>query len=184
MNLLDDDGGFDVVSVDAMVEAVIKGAGEFVIDNGSASFIPMTNYLLTDNVADIFADAGKEMVIHTVITGGAELDDTSEYVGKLVRSFPSTVKIVVWINEVLGPVEVQGQRFEETVFCREQGARIGVVYIRKQNPQTTGIYVAVMLKSRLTFAEYLPGLTLPAQLRLRGFRDSIWVQLDTVLANG
>lgn len=98
---------------DALVEIIAASKDDVIIDNGAASFIPMSHYLLSNQVPALLQQMGHELVIHTVITGGQALLDTVNGFAQLVAQFPEEVIFVVWLNPYWGPIEHEGKRFEQ-----------------------------------------------------------------------
>ena len=41
-----------------------------VVDNGASSFVPLSNYLIENNAIPMLQEAGREVFIHSVVTGG------------------------------------------------------------------------------------------------------------------
>ena len=55
---------------DALVEIIAPSECDVIIDNGASAFVPLTHYLISNQVPAILARMGHELVIHTVVTGG------------------------------------------------------------------------------------------------------------------
>lgn len=148
------DGGVDVGRFDDLMAWILGESADFVVDNGAASFIPFTRYLLECEALPLIASTGRKVVFHTVITGGYGLRDTIAGFNWLAENMPVESKIVVWVNEFFGPIQVDGKEFEETeVFQRHQTRVAAVLRLPKMNEQTFGRDLKVMLDQRLTFAE-------------------------------
>jgi hypothetical protein len=71
---------------DTLVELVAGSKDDVIIDNGAASFVPMSHYLLSNQVPALLQQMGHELMIHTVITGGQALWDTVNGFAQLVIS--------------------------------------------------------------------------------------------------
>jgi hypothetical protein len=183
VRLLNEDA-INVEAVDTLIERILTADTDVVVDNGAASFLPLSRYLYENDIAGLIEGAGKRMVIHTILVGGGNLIDTAKGLEALLIHFPASVQIVVWINEFFGAVEEDGTRFEETPLYEQYQDRIaGIVYLRRQNPQTFGLNIDQMMKRRLTFAEALSDpafMTVPKQ-RLTMYRREVWSQLSAVL---
>ncbi|WP_231408703.1 AAA family ATPase [Ralstonia solanacearum] len=104
---------------DPLMEAVLSSEADFVIDNGAATFLPLTKYLANNDIYKIFEEAGKKVFIHTVMTGGQAKTDTYNGFCELVGKTSGNAKIVVWENEFWGPVEYNGHTIESTKPYRE-----------------------------------------------------------------
>jgi hypothetical protein len=50
--------------------------GDVIIDNGASSFVPLSSYLIRNQVPALLQDMGHELVVHTVVTGGQAFLDT------------------------------------------------------------------------------------------------------------
>ena len=178
------DDAIDVEVVDGMIERIVQEDTDFVMDNGAASFIPLSNYLIGDSVADVIAEAGKDLVIHVILVGGGSATETAAGLTAVLSQFPPSVRIVVWVNEFFGPVAINGTKFEDTAFYSKNRDRLaGVVHLRRQNSHTTGVNLSAMLDKKLTFVEMLADPTthvMPKQ-RLTQYRRAIWEQLDAVI---
>lgn len=177
------DDAINAEAVDELIERILTTDAEIVVDNGSASFVPMSRYLIENNIAELIEGAGKRMVIHVVIVGGGNTLDTAKGLEAILDSFPPSVKVVVWLNDYFGAVE-QGTRFTDwPIYDRYRDRIAGVVRLQEQSQQFK-LNISQMLSSKLTFAEALADtatfMTVPRQ-RLTMFRRSIWEQLAAVV---
>ena len=154
VNLLQGDR-IDIDAMDALVEQVITEDTNFVIDSGAASFVPLSRYWIEHDIAGLIGQTGKRMVVHTLVTGGPAMLDTSKALLSVLEQFPPEVELVVWLNEYFGPVvTLGGQDFEQTRVFQENQHRIhALVRLERLNPDTFGRNLAEMLKRQLTFAE-------------------------------
>lgn len=177
------DDAIDAEAVDGLIERILTTDAEIVVDNGSASFVPMSRYLIENNIAELIEGSGKRMVLHTVIVGGGNTIDTAKGLEAILASFPASVKVVVWLNDYFGAVE-QGASFTDwPIYDRYRDRIAGVVRLHEQSQQFK-MNINHMLSSHLTFAEALADtatfMTVPRQ-RLTMFRRSIWEQLAAVI---
>lgn len=169
---------------DELMEALLTEDATFVVDNGAASFIAFSSYLVENRAPEMIAAAGKQVVVHTVVTGGQALYDTLSGFHALATQLPADAQIVVWLNEYFGPIEADGKGFEEMRTYQEHRARVrGIVRIPRQTGDTFGRDVETMLDRRLTFdqAARSPEFGLMAKQRLAMVRRQIFAQLDAVL---
>ena len=172
----------NVDAVDALIERLLTVDAEIVVDNGAASFVPMSRYLIEKNIAELIEAAGKRMVIHTVIVGGGNTIDTAKGLEAILTSFPSSVKVVVWINEYFGIVSEGGSFEDWAIYDRYRDRIAGVVHLKQQSQQF-GLNIGQMLERKLTFGQALSDpafMTVPRQ-RLTMFRRAIWDQLAAVI---
>jgi hypothetical protein len=73
---------------DTLVELIAPSKDDVIIDNGASSFVPLTHYLISNQVPALLQDMGHEMVVHTVITGSQALLDTVSGFAQLASQFP------------------------------------------------------------------------------------------------
>ena len=60
---------------DALMDDIYKNQRAFFVDNGSSSFLALTNYFGENDTFEIISETGKEVVIHYVVTGGQAMDE-------------------------------------------------------------------------------------------------------------
>ena len=166
---------------DTLVELVAKSKNDVVIDNGASSFVPLTHYLISNQVPDLLAGMGHEVVVHTVVTGGQALIDTMNGFSQLVSQFPEEALFVVWLNPYWGEIEHEGKRFEQSKAYLANKARVSaIVQIPSLKKETYGRDLSDMLQERLTFDEALAmeSLTIMTRQRLKIVKGQIFGQLD------
>jgi hypothetical protein len=169
----------DQRAFDGLIENVVEHQGPAVIDNGSSTFIPFSSYMTENHVFDVLREAGKEVYLHTVLTGGQALDDTMTGLNALLESTPA--QIVVWENEFFGAVEKDGKRFAESKLYEKYKNRVkGVVTIHARNADTFGKDIEQMFVNKLTFDQAMEGATLMPRQRLRTVQKSIFDQLESI----
>jgi len=169
---------------DKLIEQVVAEDTNFVIDNGAASFIPLSYYMAENDAINLISENGKKVVIHTVITGGQAIRDTLAGFASLVGQMPDNAELVVWLNEFFGYIEAEGKIFEEMKVFQNNKDRVrGIVRIARQTGSTFGEDVKLMLDSKLTFDEVAQSedFKLMAKSRLAKVKNSIFEQLAVVL---
>lgn len=179
-----DGARLDARRFDAMMEQLLGEDADFVVDNGAASFIPLSAYLVENDAVAMIAAAGKRVVIHTVVTGGQALRDTMSGFAQLARQMPAEAGMVVWLIEFFGAIQVDGKGFEEMkAYTQHKGRVGGLVRLAHQSGDTFGKDVELMLDRKLTFAEAIdsPDFGLMARRRLTMVRRAIFQQLALVV---
>ncbi|HGN0313162.1 TPA: P-loop NTPase [Proteus mirabilis] len=169
---------------DKLIEQVVEVDTNFVIDNGAASFIPLSYYIAENDAINLIGENGKQVIIHTVITGGQAIRDTLAGFASLVEQMPGNAEIIVWLNEFFGDIEAEGKTFEEMKVYQQNKDRVrGIVRIARQTGSTFGEDVKLMLDSKLTFDEVATSedFKLMAKSRLAKIKNSIFEQLAVVL---
>jgi len=169
---------------DAMIEAILSEDAHFVVDNGAASFIPLTNYLIENDAIRMMTRAHKAVVIHTVITGNQAMLDTLRGLDQLCEQLPVEAELVVWLNEFFGDIAMNGKQFEEMAVYAKHRTRIAsLVRIPQQTSSTFGTDVALMLEKKLTFADVdeSADFGLMAKQRLTQVKRTLFDQLTVVV---
>jgi len=174
----------NVKGVDRLIEAIVAARKDVVVDNGAASFLPLSRYLLENSIPAVLQQHGVGTVVHTVVTGGSNGLDTLKGLEALIQHFSPAAEIVVWVNEFFGPARYKGTEFEQTAVYAENRARLrGTIYLRQLDPELFAPNLAEMLDRKLTFAEAAASddFMLMEKSRLFRIKSGIWEQLGSVL---
>jgi hypothetical protein len=167
---------------DTLIELVAPSKDDVIIDNGASSFVPLSHYLISNQVPALLADMGHELLVHTVITGGQALLDTVSGFSQLVSQFPTEAIFVVWLNPYWGPIEHEGKGFEQLKAYTANKARVSaIVTIPSLKEETYGRDLSDMLQERLTFDEALAmgSLSIMTRQRLKIVKGQLFGQLDS-----
>ena len=166
---------------DTIVEIIASAEGDVIIDNGASSFVPLSHYLITNEVPALLEGMGVELIIHTVITGGQAFRDTLGGYASAVGQFPSPVTFVVWQNLYWGPIEHEGKSFEQLKLYKDHKDRVSaIVTIPQMKEETFGRDISEMLQARRTFDEAIDmeSLTIMSRQRLKIFQSKMFEQMD------
>lgn len=117
----------DPRNFDLLVEWLADIEDDAVIDNGAATFVPLANYLINNQVPDLLQGMGHELVIHTVVTRGQAMVDTLIGFTNLARQFPEPALFVVWLNPYWGIIEHEGRGFEKLKAYQDHKARVSAI---------------------------------------------------------
>jgi hypothetical protein len=169
---------------DELIEIIAATEGDVVIDNGASSFVPLSHYLISNQVPALLAEMGRQLVVHVVITGGQALLDTVSGFAQLVSQFPEGTQFVVWLNPYYGPIEHEGKTFEQMKAYLNNKARVSaIVRLPALKEETYGVDLANMLQERLTFDEALAreSLTIMTRQRLKIVQGMVFAQLDSAM---
>ncbi|MBF0250843.1 MAG: conjugal transfer protein TraL [Alphaproteobacteria bacterium] len=172
----------DPRAFDELIETVMaaEDCATFVVDNGASSFVPLCSWLIENEVIGFLKDAGVNLVVHSVITGGQAYADTMAGLGNLLKHFD--VPLVVWLNEFYGKTEHNGTPFEKTALFKGNTDRIhAVIRLPQRRKETFGHDLDLILRDKKTFAEARldPGLSIMTRQRL----VMIWRDLDQLISN-
>lgn len=169
---------------DELIEEVIVTDSSFVVDNGSSSFISLSNYLVENQVFSVLGNSGRQVYVHCVVVGGQALVDTLTGFRALVEQLQSPAKLVVWLNEYFGPIEANGKRFEEMqVYLTNRDKVHGIMRIPAQTSATFGVDMQLMMNRKLTFSDVQQDTEfgLMAKSRLASVARGLFQQMDSVL---
>ena len=88
------DDAIDVKAAGQFIEMLLTYDEDVVIDSGAASFLPLSSYLIDTEIAGLLDAAGRELVIHTIVTGGGSFMDTARGLEAVVEDFPATATLI------------------------------------------------------------------------------------------
>ncbi len=169
----------DPRAFDNLIEWIMAADDDtiFVVDNGAATFVPLCAYLFENGVISFLQEQGCQVVLHTVLTGGQALNDTTTGLDNLFSHFPD-VPVCVWINEFFGKPEKNGKSFEQSNLYKNNADQIqGLIRISEVRKETFGMDLDHMLRNKLTFDEAIesPEFNIMAKQRLK----MIWRDLNS-----
>jgi hypothetical protein len=166
---------------DELVEWVAEAQSDVIIDNGASSFVPLSHYLISQQVPVLFRDMGHELVVHTVVTGGQAFGDTVSGFGQLAGQFPQEALFVVWLNPYWGPIAHEGKGFEQMKVYAANKVRVAaIVEIPSLKEDTFGRDLSDMLQAKLTFDEALAmsNLSIMSRQRLKIVKTRLFGELE------
>ena len=168
-------------SFDTLIEMIAAAKGDVIVDNGASSFVPLSHFLISNQVPALLGEMGRELVIHTVVTGGQALLDTISGFNQLVSQFPSEALFVVWLNPFWGPIEHEGKGFEQMkAYTTNKGRVSAIIQIPSLKKETYGRDLSDMLQERLTFDQAIAqeSLTIMTRQRLKIIKGQIYGQME------
>jgi hypothetical protein len=171
----------DPRALDTLVASVNDAPADswIVIDVGSNGFETLMAYAAENEVFALFADLGHELYINTVIAGGADAEETAKGAAALLEV--TDAPLVLWLNEHLGPLVLNGTPVQDLAPLKAAGARIlGPVVLKERTQATFGRDIEEMLSRRLTFDEAISDFDLMPGTRIKRVRDDIYAQLDSL----
>ena len=175
------DDEIDPRSFVALVEIVALSTKDVIIDNGAASFVPLSHYIISNKVPALLADHGHTLTIHTVIAGGQALPETLSGFSRLADQFPEESPFVVWLNPFWGTIEMEGKSFEQMKGYTSHKDRVSaIIQLPELNKETHGRDFSEMLRDRETFEERLADEKqgIMTRQRLRQIQRDIFDALD------
>ena len=182
--LMSKDNQISSKNFDQLIEWITESPDEVVVDNGASSFVPLSNYLAKNKVLDFLKIQNIEVIIHTVIAGSQSLKDTLNGFMQLLDLFGSQVKFAVWINPLWGPVEHEGQTFEDMPIYKKYSQQIAtLVYLPTYDADLFGADLSDLLRDKKTFDEGIkdPERFLMCRQRLTMIKRDMFNMLDNAL---
>ncbi|MDD5494467.1 MAG: conjugal transfer protein TraL [Dehalococcoidia bacterium] len=167
---------------DSLIELIAPATADVIIDNGASSFVPLSHYLISNQVPALLQEMGHELVVHTVITGSQALIDTVNGFAQLVSQFSAESSFIVWLNPYWGAIEHEGKSFEHMKAYLNNKSRVAaIINIPTLKEETYGRDLATMLQAHLTFDEALanPALTIMTRQRLKIVKAQLFDQLNS-----
>lgn len=171
---------------DPLMEQIISTDANFIIDNGAATFLPLTRYLHENDIYRIMAESGKKVIVHTVLTGGQAKADTFNGFAELLSKVNEHARIVVWQNEFHGKVEFDGHPITASKLFKDaerEGKIAGVVRIADRSQSDTFVGdMKQMTESNMTLADVMASrdFSFLAKNRLQKVVSEIFADLDLV----
>jgi len=182
LSLINADRVIEPRKFDQLMESLLSGTDNCVIDTGANTFSNFLAYLVEADAFDMLAEAGYTPVVHTIVGGADTLLDTANGFNSIMGM--GKAPVVLWMNEHFGPlVSSEGKPFEETaLFTRHAPSLLGVVRLRSRTASTYGDDIRKMTTSRLTFEEILdsPSFTVMEKSRLKNIRTDVFNQLSAI----
>lgn len=170
---------------DPLMEAVLFNDGDYVIDNGAATFLPLTRYLAENEVFKVMAEHGKKTYIHSVLVSGQAQSDTYDGLASLLDNVGEFAKVVIWENEFWGKVEFDGLPITSSKLYKEAdkaGKIAGIVKIVNRNSDSFTGDIKEMTRLNLTLDEVKNSKAFQfwAKKRVSDFVEDIFAELDQI----
>jgi len=150
-----DNPTIDPIQFDALVEHIVAGDGDLIVDTGSTSFLSFNNYLIQQEISQLFDEHQIQTHIHCVIRGGSSLSDCIGGLDRICNHHdPDTSTVYVWLNEVEGPTRSDGKDFEQMkTFVRQKDRIEGIIRIPEQTNELYQRDMTNMLQNAQTFQQ-------------------------------
>lgn len=167
-------GEINFSEFDRMIEFLVENDKTAIIDNGASSFVPLTQYIIENDLFSALSDMGHKVIIHTIITGGQGMIDTINGLNSLIKSTPDEVEIIVWLNDHFGKIESNGKEFFDwQIYKKNQTRMPSIVPISFKKSQLFQDDLHDMITNKLTFDEAIDGARLMSRNRLKIMRDEV-----------
>lgn len=180
LDLLDREQQIDRRRFDALIEQLVADTEPVVVmDNGQASFVPLTKYLVECEALSLLRSAGRESYVHCVITGGQLGPSTHAGLRMVLAELAHEAQIVVWHNAHFGPVDVAAY---EKILDDAATSVVGPIRLASWSKPFEDD-VRDMLEGFLTFDEALAAFPLMSRQRLSMVKDRLFGEIQFALPN-
>lgn len=181
INIADNEFNIEPAKFDILMEKILTADSDWVIDTGAATFLPLMNYLIQNEVFSFLEEHGRKVVVHTPLVGGPAMDETIRGLKAILEM--CNAPVVVWENEFFGPVSKNGKKFVQSAGYEQFKSRVlGLVVLEKGDPKQSEKDILAMNSRRLTWDEALadPSFLLMQRQRLTKMRREIKKHLDKI----
>lgn len=150
-----------------------------IVDTSSNDFISFNDYAIYDELAKIFSEYNKQLIIHCPIVYGRSKDETINCLLQILKDYPAT-PVVIWENEFFG--KSKNSFIHKDLFSSPNNI-IGVVRIGDISSDTEKNAFDKMLENYLLFNEVGKDhrFTAIEKDTLDLIRNKIWGQLDFIV---
>lgn len=159
---------------DNLIEDIANSdADEIIVDNGASSFVPLSLYLIDNDIPSVLADMNIEICLHSIIAGSQALLDCINGFNALIKNFtkngkPDNLSFYVWLNTFQGSIEIENKNFYEMkCFKNNQDSIKAVLELPELKKDTFGADFTEILKNKQTFKEGYGDMTKPIMVRQR-----------------
>jgi hypothetical protein len=172
---------FDHEKFDKVCEEMMSGEGPYLFDVGASMFTPVWGHLANHHYLDAWNDAGFRVIVHSVITGGAEAANTLTSLVDMAKAVPGR-QIVVWLNPLHGEVKIDGKKFEEwKVYEQYKSKFAAVVELPLEDDAVKADLKTLGQKNGLLLdADKVEGLPFFSKHRLKVYREKVFSQIEPV----
>lgn len=155
-----------------------------VLDVGASGFVPLLTYLADSGILEMLLDAGKEVCMHTVVTGGPGAADTLVGASMVLDHTVPGTKSVIWSNPFFGDVSMDGKGLRDFKMIKASADKLsGIVEITKRNDLFVENVRSVAQAGRTANEALSDNALNPiVRQRIKVVRDDIFGQLDAIFS--
>ncbi|EDC2614140.1 hypothetical protein GAD39_17940 [Salmonella enterica] len=168
--------------LDGFIQAIIESDAEtIIVDTGSNTFLNLLDYLIQNQIFDLFYSFQITPVIHTVIVGSGDYNDTLHGAKTIIENL--SVPVVVWVNEYYGEVI---ERLQSSEISSDKYTHANTIaafmLLPKLNTKLQGKDLEIFITNRLTIPEIetCKDLSLVAKIRVRKIFADYFNDLDKI----
>ncbi|MGB3751650.1 MAG: AAA family ATPase [Arcobacteraceae bacterium] len=172
----------DKSAFDLMIEIILDNKGkEIVIDNGASSFNPIINYLVENEILQLFKEENIENIFIGIVAGAGNTIDSINGLNTLLKNFDT--RFLVFNNQLMGETKYNGKSLEEIQTIKKYTEKIlGIINISKQD-EYVRYDIEEFTKYRMLFSDLTQNINfkMMQKRRLFAYRDSIFNQIGHYL---
>lgn len=172
---------------DDLFEIIMQGIDPVVIDNGTATYMPILKFLKANDAYSLFSEHGKQVYMHVPIVGGDAKEMTLAGLENIIETVRgSNAKIIVYQNEFFGVPMVNGaEAAVMPLITNNSDIVLGVVKIIDRNSDDFHSDIRTLTEKKMTCAEAQSSSLFKsfARMRIRRVFADVYEQLDAVLGD-
>jgi hypothetical protein len=168
----------EVQGLPAYCRSTAPEAAHVVVDTSASGFFPFCEQVQA-SLLPVLMESGHALLLHTVVTGGAQLVETYNGFNSLAENFPN-LPFVLWLNPHYGEITASGKDFEASgVYLRHKAAIRALVRMPVPS-RLADEDVGSMYAQHQTFKEVQEktGLSFAVRLRLKQYKEALFAELD------
>ncbi|MDR1345266.1 MAG: hypothetical protein LBK03_00990 [Bacteroidales bacterium] len=144
-------------SWDAMLNLLLQASEDAVVDVGATSFIAILDYMSRMDMIRYLHDHGRQVYMHIPVTGSEGMIHTVNGMVQIINQFQDqNTRFAIWLNPFLGPIERNGQQFEQfEEFLKLKSKIEAIIKIPAFPPDLHGEDLKSILTQNMTFTEAL-----------------------------
>lgn len=180
------DASIDPQHFDTLFSRLLNLKSDAVVDFGSPEFKPLMHYVGETETIRVLSDKGVRVVFHTVIAGGAAMEDCFESLEAIVAQVDECAAIIPWRNGFYGTFVTNGRDLANSPEWLAIGGRLHAVGTIPSSPNSlVRSDVEALQRLRLTFSEVAGSedLSIWQKSRLHRVEAEFAGQFKTVLKN-
>lgn len=168
--------------LDDVVQKIIDSKAEVVVvDTGSNTFLNLLNYLVQNQIFDIFYGMDFPVYIHTVIVGSGDYNDTLNGAKAIIENL--SIPVIVWINEYFGPAieKLKNSDLNSDNYEHKESI-LAYMLLTKPNEKLLGQDLVLMITNRMTLldVESSDQFSFVSRIRIKKHFADIFAKLDAI----
>ena len=185
LDLLDEGTSFiNPIKFDSLIADILNCPDRhFVVDNGTASFLPLFNYLVQSEVVGYLRENGRRVLIHMPIVAGTSYLDTVQCFDSLATTFGEGASLIPWLNPFFGAFKDPFAFLKSSAFLQHQPVVPAVIEIPPFRNSLFAHAFDQMLYQKQSIADAIssPHTQIMAKQRLTIYRRELYPILEAAL---